>query len=1005
MAIDVKSAFTKTIETPAQEITRGTIFAGRYEIIEEVGVGGMGRVYRAHDTKLNEEVALKLIKPEITLNKRTLERFQNELKLARKISHRHVGRMYELMEESGHHFITMEYVPGQDLKALTRQTGQLTIGKAVSIAEQVCEGLAEAHRLGIVHRDLKPSNIIIDKQGNARVMDFGIARSLHTKSVTGEGVIIGTPEYMSPEQVEGKSFDRRSDIYSLGILLYEMVTGRVPFEGDTPFTVGIKQKSEKPQDPKEHNSSVPNDLAQLILKCLEKDPAARYQSADEVRLDLQKIERSLPTTERAAAKRKPLTSREITVKFQLKKVLVPALGIIAVILASWAILRLLPKKPPSPAPSGKPSLAVLYFENISGEKSLDAWKTGLTELLITKLSQSRFIRVLDGNTIYSLLRRLNLDEAKKYTKEDLQRVANAGGAIFTLSGSLMKAGQNIIIAMSLQKASSGEVVSPISLECRSEEEIISGVDDVARKIKSDLNLSSEQIAQDIDKDASQITTRSAEAFKYYSEGRKSHVLEDYSKSIELMKKAVALDPEFAMAYRSMGSAYGNIKQAAELRKNYQKAFDYRDRVSDREFYIIEGDYYRLSEKTYGKAIESYRKLLDLYPDDMIGNANLGVLYSNLEEWDKAIERYQFILKGKDAIVYGNLAECFQAKGELENARAVLLDYLHNVADSASIHSRLAGVYAMDGQTDLALKEIDKALATNPADINFSLGRIKVLFLRDDLAAAESELLKLLQGNDPVAIMMARGNLATLYAYQGKIGQATEQAELGLELSRKILDKQAIISFLLPLSFIHYKMGNFQSAFQELGEARRLAVEAEIPGLERALLKARGLAEVAEKSVDQAERTASELKGLCEQAANRKEIRFYFSLKGVIELERKNYSGAIEDLQQAVSSSSPALAGAWDLDAMTALGAAYDRSGDKNRAVETYQKIVSNPLAKLNNVYLYVIGYYELSKICEEMGMDERARENYRNFLALWKDADPGLPEVEDARKRLAGLKY
>jgi len=218
----------------------------------------MGRVYRALDKKLNEEVALKLVRPEIAADRSTLDRFHNELKLARKISHPHVGRMYELMEGKGAHFITMEYVPGQDLRGLIRQTGQLTVGKAVAIGKEICEGLAEAHKQGIVHRDLKPSNIIIDRSGSARIMDFGIARSLAVKSVTGAGVMIGTPEYMSPEQVEGKEVDARSDLYSLSIILCEMLTGRVPFEGDTPFTIGVKHKSETPTNPKLLNPNIPD---------------------------------------------------------------------------------------------------------------------------------------------------------------------------------------------------------------------------------------------------------------------------------------------------------------------------------------------------------------------------------------------------------------------------------------------------------------------------------------------------------------------------------------------------------------------------------------------------------------------------------------------------------------------------------------------------------------------------------------------------------------------------
>jgi tetratricopeptide (TPR) repeat protein len=293
---DAQPTFTQTMETPSEKLTRGLLFAGRYEIIEELGRGGMGRVYRVEDTKVNEEIALKLIKPEISVDRNTIERFRNELKIARRIAHRHVCRMFDLGEDGGTHYITMEYVPGEDLKNLLRRVGRLDTDTIVKIGRQICGGLSEAHRLGVVHRDLKPANIMIDKEGNARIMDFGIARSLRTEGVTGSGIMIGTPQYMSPEQAEAGEIDHRSDIYSLGILLYEMVTGAVPFVGDSALSIAMKHKTEAPADPRELNPKAPGELCGLILKCLEKDREQRFQGSEELVSEFRNIQEGLPTT-------------------------------------------------------------------------------------------------------------------------------------------------------------------------------------------------------------------------------------------------------------------------------------------------------------------------------------------------------------------------------------------------------------------------------------------------------------------------------------------------------------------------------------------------------------------------------------------------------------------------------------------------------------------------------------------------------------------------------------
>ncbi len=286
---------TRTLQVSLSGLAQGSLYAGRYEVIEELGHGGMGKVYRVLDKEIQEEVALKLLNPEIASDEKTIERFRNELKYARRITHRNVCRMHDINRENDTYFITMEYVPGEDLKTVITRTGRLPEGEAVPIAVKVCEGLMEAHRLGVVHRDLKPQNIMIEKNGNIRIMDFGIARSLAAKGVTEAGVIIGTPDYMSPEQVGGMEADARSDIYALGATLYEMVTGRVPFEGDTALIIAMKHKAELPLSPKEINPQLSEELTTVILKCLEKDREKRYQTAEELLAEFRCLEEGLPT--------------------------------------------------------------------------------------------------------------------------------------------------------------------------------------------------------------------------------------------------------------------------------------------------------------------------------------------------------------------------------------------------------------------------------------------------------------------------------------------------------------------------------------------------------------------------------------------------------------------------------------------------------------------------------------------------------------------------------------
>ena len=1001
---------TATIETPKEELTTGSTFAGRYQIIEELGKGGMGKVYKVHDTKIKEKIALKLIKPEIAKDKKTIERFSNELRLARKIRHKNICQMFDLGETEGTHFITMEFVPGQDLKGLIRQSGQLAVGTTINIAKQICNGLTEAHKSGVVHRDLKPSNIMIDKEGDVRIMDFGIARSLEAKGITGAGVMIGTPEYMSPEQVEGKETDQRSDIYSLGVILYEMVTGQVPFEGDTPFTIGMKHKGEMPQNPKELNSQISDDLSSSILKCLEKDKEARYQSADELRSELERIEKGIPTTERTAPKRKPITSREITVQFSLRKLLIPALFVTAIVIAGFFIWNPWKQKETTPSTlSDKPSLAVMYFKNNTGDEGLDHWRIMISDLFIADLTQSKYIEVLSGERLFKILNDLNQLEAKSYSSDVLKQVATQGAVNHILVGNYAKAGETIRINVTLQEMPAEKILSSEGVEGKGEESIFPMVDELTRRIKPYFMLTEQEIAGDLDKEVGKITTSFPKAYRNYIEGLNHFNRGDFRKSIEFFKEAIDIDPEFASAYRNLSIAYSNLGFRAERKKSLQKAMELSDRISERERYRIEAEYYGYSEKTYDKAIEAFNKLLQLYPEAGYARNNFGKGYRDLEMWDKAIEQFQWHIQNKVEYYqpYVNLAVCYMAKGWYEKAREILQNYLDNQSDHPGVRYYLACNYLCQGKYDLALVEAEKGLALNPAFYRNQIANADILHCQGSLAEAEKGYQKLIQYKEPAAHAWGLAKLASLHLTQGRFKEAKEHLERGIDWAKSVGEKWAESNFHWYLGYAYLKSGNPEMALKEFENSLNGYVEAESFAGQRLVLYMKGVAYLKMNSIQQAQKSAAELKTLIEEGMNRKAIRYYHHLMGRIELKKNNFSKAVENFQRANSLLSFQYHLTDDKHAVfiEPLALACYKQGEFEKAREEFEKIISLTSGRIGYGDIYVKSLYMLGKIFEQQGDTAKAIEHYEKFLDLWKNADPGIAEVEDARQRLAELKH
>jgi serine/threonine-protein kinase len=515
MPTEIGPDVTKTLEISVSELKRGTVFADRYEIIEVLGSGGMGQVYRVDDTKVKEEVAIKLIRPEVAADTKTIERFRNELKLARKIRHKNVCQMFDLGEFEGIHFITMEYVTGEDLKSLIRRMKIIPTGTAVSLSEQICEGLAEAHRIGVVHRDLKPSNIMIDKAGNARIMDFGIARSAMSDAMTGADTIIGTPEYMSPEQVEGKEVDQRSDIYSLGVVLFEMLTGERPFKGDTSLSIALKHKSEAPPNPKWLNDQIPDKLSRLVLMCLEKDKERRYQSAEGLLSSLSTIEEK---------------KIDITKEKEEKK-----------------------------------SIAVLPFTNMSADPEQEYFCDGMAEEIINSLTHIKDLRVIARTSAFAF----------KGRHEDIREIGKKIDVDTILEGSVRKSGNRIRITAQLINAIDGSHLWSERYD-RELDDVFAIQDEISLAIVD--NLKVKLLRKEKDKLVKRYT-EDLQAYQLYLKGNyfiNKYAADEVRKGLESFHEAVAKDPNFALALCGIGTAYASFGTLSLLPADeaFSKAKDY-----------------------------------------------------------------------------------------------------------------------------------------------------------------------------------------------------------------------------------------------------------------------------------------------------------------------------------------------------------------------------------------------------------------------------------------------
>jgi eukaryotic-like serine/threonine-protein kinase len=780
------------------DLEPGTVLADRYEIIALLGQGGMGAVYKARDKELDRIVALKLIRPELAKDAEVLRRFKQELILARQVTHKNVIRIFDLGQADGFKFITMDFVEGQDLRALLLEKGKFAPEQAARIMLQICRALEAAHAEGVIHRDLKPQNIMLDASGRVYVMDFGIARSAYLPGMTQTGALIGTPEYMSPEQGRGEKLTERSDLFSLGIIFYELLIGKSPYYSDTPLATLWKRMQEKATPPVEVDPTLPQALSGIVVKALEIEPENRFASAREM---AQQLEIWLGPS--AGSSTIFLPAPRINVYWKWASA---ALAILLVV----AVIGFRLKGPPKPKAAHAPvSVLVADFTNHTGDP---IFNDTLEPMFNVALEGASFINAYSRGEARKLARKLP-NPTDKLEEQAARLVAVEQGLAAVVTGSLSRRGDGYKLSVEALDARTGNSIATAEVSASNKDELLLAVPKLVAPIRKALGDSTPESVQ-LTAAGGAFQAASLEAAHQYGVAMEQQFAGNREAALQSFSKVVELDPNFARAYAGMAAAAGNLGQLQDAEKYVKLAMEHVDRMTERERYRIRGLYY-LRTGNWEKCIEENGELVKQYPADNVGHINLSVCYKILHNTPKAIEEMQRTLEilPHNQMARMNLAMYLSYAGDFptaeREARAVLqvnpsyekayqsLAYAQvgqgQIAEAIKTYRQLEKIsnygqsFAAPGLADIALYEgrlgeaaqllqqgaaVDlQARRTESAAADFALlGYTQVL--RKQKAAALAALEKALANGKTVS---PRFHAARVYVAAGETGKARQLA--------------------------------------------------------------------------------------------------------------------------------------------------------------------------------------------------------------------------------------